>query len=335
MSAPPAVRNVRVRRVWALEVLDPGPLTTLQDLGRPGWAHLGVTASGAADLPSLALANRLVGNPENTAALETTYGGLRVRIGAWQVDARRADARAPGAAPGGGSGSAPGVVWAALTGAPCPAVLDGRPVGMDAPFAVADGQVLGLGAPTAGLRTYLALRGGPDVPATLGSRSTDLLSGLGPAPLAAGDILPLAPPGGALPGVDLAPRAALPGPRSGSGSGPGDFVLRVVPGPRDEWFDAAAVAALYGEPWTATSRSNRVGVRLDGPVLGRARAGELPAEGMVRGALQVPPNGQPILFLADHPVTGGYPVIGVVHAADLPLAGQLPPGATVRFRRSR
>ncbi|AXG80055.1 5-oxoprolinase subunit C family protein [Streptomyces paludis] len=306
MSAP-AVRNVRVRRARALVILDPGPLTTLQDLGRPGWAHLGVTASGAADLPSLALANRLVGNPEHTAALETTYGGLRVRI-----DARGAD-------------GAPGTVWAALTGAPCPAALDGRPLGMDVPFAVADGQVLALGAPVAGLRTYLAVRGGPEVPATLGSRSTDLLSGLGPAPLAAGDVLPLAPPGGAMPGVDLAPRAALPR----------DFVLRVVPGPRDDWFDAAAVAALYGEVWTATSRSNRVGVRLAGPVLGRARAGELPAEGMVRGALQVPPNGQPILFLADHPVTGGYPVIGVVHAADLPLAGQLPPGAAVRFRKPR
>ncbi|MFJ2112689.1 biotin-dependent carboxyltransferase family protein [Streptomyces sp. NPDC087850] len=283
-----------------LEILAPGPLTTLQDLGRPGWAHLGVTASGAADPPSLTLGNRLVGNPENTPALETTFGGLRVRT------------------------RARGVVYAALTGAPCPARLDGVRLGMNAPFAMADGQLLELGVPTAGLRTYLAVRGGPDVPATLGSRSADLLSGLGPPPLSAGDVLPLAPPTGTLPGVDLAPRA----------DPPRDFVLRVVPGPRDDWFDRGSVAALYGEVWEATSRGNRVAVRLAGPTLVRAREGELPAEGMVRGALQVPPNGQPILFLADHPVTGGYPVIGVVHAADLALAGQLPPGAAVRFRKT-
>ncbi|MFE3826613.1 biotin-dependent carboxyltransferase family protein [Streptomyces sp. NPDC059092] len=288
-----------------LEILAPGPLTTVQDLGRPGWAHLGVTTSGAADTASLTLANRLLGNPEDSAALEITLGGLRARI-----RSRRAD-------------GTPTVLYLALTGAPCPVRLDGRPAGMNAPIAVTDGQLLELGPPASGLRTYLAVRGGLDVPPVLGSRSADLLSGLGPPPLTAGDTVPLAPATGSMPGVDLAPCA----------DPPREFTLRVVPGPRDDWFDEASRRALYRERWEATSRSNRVGVRLDGPALVRAGYGELPAEGMVRGALQVPPNGRPILFLADHPVTGGYPVIGVVHTDDLPLAGQLPPGAAVRFRR--
>ncbi|MFD5752770.1 biotin-dependent carboxyltransferase family protein [Streptomyces sp. NPDC127033] len=288
-----------------LEILAPGPLTTVQDLGRPGWAHLGVTASGAADTASLTLANRLLGNPENTAALEITLGGLRARI----------HSRGPD--------GTPGVLHLALTGAPCPVRLGGVAAGMNAPVAAADGHVLELGPPSSGLRTYLAVRGGLDVPPTLGSRSADLLSGLGPPPLTAGELLAVGPAAGPLPGVDLAPCAAPPR----------EFTLRVVPGPRDDWFDARSRETLYRARWEATSRSNRVGVRLAGPALVRGRHDELPAEGMVRGALQVPPNGLPILFLADHPVTGGYPVIGVVHADDLSLAGQLPPGAAVRFRR--
>ncbi|MEW9519708.1 biotin-dependent carboxyltransferase family protein [Streptomyces tubercidicus] len=291
----------------SLEILAPGPLSTVQDLGRPSWSHLGVPSSGAADPSSLALANRLLGNPENAAALEITYGGLRARLLSRRPDGTRS------------------VLYTVLTGAPCPARLDGRPIAMNAPVPVLDGQCLELGVPTAGLRTYLAVRGGLDVPFTLGSRSADVLSQLGPPPLITGDVVPVASPAGPMPGVDLAPCAEPPS----------TFVLRVVPGPRDDWFDEASVAALYSERWEADSRSNRVGVRLSGPVLKRHKAGELPAEGMVRGALQVPPNGQPVLFLADHPVTGGYPVIGVVHAEDLSLVGQLPPGAAVRFRRYR
>lgn len=288
-----------------LEILAPGPLTTVQDLGRPGWAHIGVTASGAADRDALTLANRLIGNPEGAAALEATFGGLRLRL----------RARGPG--------GTPSVRYVALTGAPCPARLDdGRMLAPNTPTAVYDGQVLELGAPTSGLRTYVAVRGGIDVEPSLGSRATDLLSGLGPAPLTAGDLLPVGAPGGPMPGVDLAPRPALPD----------DITLRVVPGPRDDWFDPASVRTLYRQPWEATSRSNRVGIRFDGPPLTRVREGELPAEGMARGSLQVPPNGLPVLFLADHPVTGGYPVIGVVHAADLSLAGQIRPGGRVWFR---
>ncbi|MFI2410333.1 biotin-dependent carboxyltransferase family protein [Streptomyces sp. NPDC018947] len=290
-----------------LEILEPGPLATVQDLGRPGWAHLGVSGSGAADKDSLALANRLVGNPAHAAGIEATFGGLRVRV----------HCRTP-------SGT-PSVTYAVLTGAPCPAAVDGRYVGINAPFPLCDGQVLRLGVPASGLRTYLAVRGGLDAPQVLGSRSTDLLSGIGPQPLRGGDRLPVGRPVLPFPAVDLAPRTAPPR----------EFTLRVIRGPRDDWFDEASYTTLLDARWEATSRSNRIGIRLDGPALTRVRDTELPAEGMVAGALQVPPNGKPVLFLTDHPVTGGYPVIAVVDAADLPLAGQIPPGAAVRFRAVR
>ncbi|MGR6916017.1 5-oxoprolinase subunit C family protein [[Actinomadura] parvosata] len=270
-----------------IEVLNPGPYATVQDLGRPGYAHLGVPRSGAADAPSLRLANRLVGNAETLAGIELTFGGARLRFH-------------DGA-------------WAALAGAP----LAGA--GMGAPFWVPPGGELRLGAPEWGLRTYLAVRGGIAVEPVLGSRSTDSLSGLGPAPLRAGTLLPVGPPEGKI-SVDLAPP---PGPRPA--------VLRVLPGPRDDWFVPEAMAQLCGRPYTVTQDSNRVGVRLLGARLERAKEGELPSEGMVTGAVQVPPSGQPIVFLADHPPTGGYPVIGVVREADLPVLAQLRPGDEVRF----
>jgi allophanate hydrolase subunit 2 len=157
----------------------------------------------------------------------------------------------------------------------------------------------------------------------LGSRSTDLLSGLGPAPLTVGTVLPVGTAAGPMPGVDLAPVADPPG---------GEVTVRVLPGPRVDWFAEEAVRALTGTPWTVTDESNRIGLRLAGVVLERTRTGELASEGMVRGALQVPPSGQPVLFLADAPVTGGYPVIGYVDDADVDRCGQLRPGQTLRFR---
>ncbi|MFB4265452.1 biotin-dependent carboxyltransferase family protein [Nonomuraea sp. GTA35] len=274
-----------------IEVVTPGPYATVQDLGRPGHAHLGVPRSGAADAPSLRLANRLVGNAESLAGIELTFGGARLRF----LDG----------------------AWAALAGAP----LAGADMG--APFWVPPGGELRLGAPAWGLRTYLAVRGGIAVEAVLGSRSTDSLSGLGPEPLRAGTLLPVGPPEGAI-SVDLAP---LPGPRAA--------VLRVLPGPRDDWFVPEAMAELCGQAYTVTQDSNRVGVRLRGPRLERAKEGELPSEGMVAGAVQVPPSGQPIVFLTDHPPTGGYPVIGVVRGADLPVLAQLRPGEEVRFTTRR
>jgi biotin-dependent carboxylase-like uncharacterized protein len=285
-----------------IEVVAAGPLTTVQDLGRPGLAHLGVPRSGALDQPALALANRLVGNPPEAAGLEVTLSGCRLRAAV--------------------------ATSIAVTGAHCPVTVDGQAVGFAAAQPVPAGATIHIGRTRSGLRTYLAFAGGIDVPPVLGSRSTDTLCGLGPAPLRDGDLLPLgAPSGGSRSATSRQPAA-----RSGEGRpGAQSTVLevRVVPGPRADWFTEPSLAGLA---YTVSPHSNRVGVRLTGPALGRVRDGELPSEGLVLGAVQVPADGQPVIFLADHPTTGGYPVIAVVHPADLPPLAQARPGATVRFR---
>ena len=280
-----------------IEILATGPLVTVQDQGRPGYAHLGVGESGAADRVSLRLGNRLVGNAESAAGLEVTFGGLAGRFLTRTT--------------------------IALTGAPCPGVLGGRPVFMAGPIEVAPGDELTLRAPASGLRTYLAVRGGVAVPPVLGSRSTDLLAGLGPAVIAAGDRLPIGDASLGDPCVDLAPQPAYPA----------EWTLRITPGPRADWFALKALDRLVTTAYQVTPESNRIGLRLAGPRLERVVDAELPSEGMVLGALQVPPNGQPVLFLADHPVTGGYPVIAVVAEPDIALAAQARPGQTLHFRR--
>ena len=276
----------------SLTVLAPGPLTTVQDDGRPGLAALGIGRSGAADRAAHRLANRLVGNPPGAATLEVTLGGLAVR--------------------------ADRDLLVVTTGARC-----AGPFPHAAPTLLRRGAELRLGPPAAGLRTYLAVRGGIDVPPVLGSRATDLLSGLGPAPVAAGDVLPVGTAAGEPPGVDVAPVADPPA---------GQVTVPVLPGPRADWFGDAGWALLTGTGWTVTSDSNRVGLRLAGPALTRLRPGELPSEGMLRGALQVPPAGTPVLFLADSPVTGGYPVIGYVPDDAVDACAQLRPGQELRFR---
>jgi biotin-dependent carboxylase-like uncharacterized protein len=279
-----------------LTVVAPGPRATVQDRGRPGFAAVGVPASGAADRRAHDLANRLVGNAPSAATVEATAGGLRVR--------------------------AERTVLVAVTGAEVPVDVDGRPAPRNAPVVVVAGSVLGLGVPARGLRAYLAVRGGVAVPPVLGSRSTDALSGLGPPPLAAGDRLPVGDLAAGQPFVDVAPVAPVPD----------RPVLRVLPGPRRDWLAPDAWTALREAAWTVTADSDRVGLRLAGPRLLRAREDELPSEGLVPGAVQVPPDGAPVLFLADHPVTGGYPVLAVVVTDDLPLAAQLRPGDGLRFR---
>jgi biotin-dependent carboxylase-like uncharacterized protein len=285
-SSPPA----------ALEVLEAGPLATVQDLGRVGYAGIGVGVSGAADRGSLRLANRLVGNKDGAAAVELTFGTFAVRA--------RED------------------VTIAVTGAICPVTVDSRGGAMKSTLRLRAGSVLRMGPPVRGLRSYLAVSGGIDVEPVLGSRSTDLLSGLGPQALSSGTILLVGAERGPLPSIDFAP---VPDPPSD------ELTLRVVPGPRDDWFDSSALANLLGEPYTVTPESNRIGIRLEGPALPRSHHGELPSEGVVAGALQVPPSGRPTLFLADHPVTGGYPVIAVVVSADVDKAAQARPGLRIRF----
>jgi biotin-dependent carboxylase-like uncharacterized protein len=282
-----------------LRVAAPGPLTTVQDLGRPGYAHLGVPPGGALDSDALRLANRLVGNPENAAGLEATFGGLAIVL------------------------DRPG--YLALTGAPAPLTVDGHPAPLYAPFPVPAGVRVALGTPGTGVRSYLAVAGGVAVAPVLGSRATDVLSGLGPAALSTGDELPVGDPAGPPSTVDTAP--AWP---------PGDgYTLRLHPGPRDDWFTEGALDVLTSQPYHVTLDSNRIGLRMSGPVLTRSRTEELRSEGLVTGAVQVPASGQPVVFLADHPTTGGYPVIGVVDPRDLAVAAQARPGARLTFRRVR
>ncbi|WP_415938815.1 biotin-dependent carboxyltransferase family protein [Streptomyces sp. 039-1] len=279
----------------ALSVVRAGALTTVQDQGRPGHAHLGVPRSGALDAPAAALANRLVGNATGAAVLETTLDGCSLR-----------------------SRSA---VVAVVTGAPCPVTVDGRPAAWGAPVRVPAGALLDIGPARAGVRSYVAVAGGVAVDPVLGSRSTDLLSGLGPAPLADGTVLPLGCPAAGHARVDVVPHPAPPA----------ELVLRVTPGPREDWFTGSAVRTLTTRAYRVSSASNRIGLRTEGPALERAVSGELPSEGMVLGAVQVPPDGRPVVFLADHPTTGGYPVIAVVRETDLPAAAQAVPGIPVRF----
>jgi biotin-dependent carboxylase-like uncharacterized protein len=290
----------------AAEVVSTGPLALLEDSGRPGYAHLGVTASGAADRASYAAANRLVGNRPGAACVEALLGGLEVK-------ARQ-------------------TLLVAVTGARASVFVtagrDGstaeQPTGTSVTLFA--GDAIRLGAPWSGIRSYLAVRGGLDAERVLGSRSTDVLSALGPAPLRAGDLLRLAGEAGEWPAA-----AAIP-PRLDERAG----VLELRRGPRDDWFGDRGWDALLSTAWTVGPDSNRVGVRL-APAdrragLERTRDGELQSEGMVAGAVQIPPNGEPVVFLRDHPVTGGYPVIGVVTAAGVDTAAQLKPGDSVRFR---
>ena len=284
-----------------LRVLAPGLQSLVEDAGRPGLSAWGVSRSGAADQGSLRQANRLVGNPPTAAVVENAGGGLAVE--------------------------AIGDVVVAVTGADVPLLVATAEEDLDqplgAPFVLHDGDVLEVGAPRAGLRAYLAVRGGVDAPEVLGSRSTDSLAALGVPPLGAGDELPIGPaPSDAVGQPE--PPPAVPG--------PGVAALDLVPGPDLDWFDRTALDAFLAEEWTVTPRSDRVGVRLAATPIPHRREGELDSQGIVRGAIQVPPSGQPVLFLADHPATGGYPVIGVVADHHLDRAAQLPIGARVRFR---
>lgn len=286
----------------SLRVHAAGLLTTVQDRGRVGWAHLGVPRAGSLDEPAAALARRLVGGDPDDAVLEVTLGGLEVEA-------------APSLA-----GAGPGGHWVAVTGAPAPVRVDGRAVAHGAPVWLPVGARLSLGPPPAGVRSCVAVAGGLAVAPVLGSRSTDTLAGVGPPRVAAGQVLGVGAPRRPPSPVD-APRPPRPGP------------LRVHPGPRADW-GRDGLAGLCGPAYTVLPDSDRIGLRLDGPSLPRAPrlAGrELPSEGVVLGAVQVPPDGRPVVFLADHPPTGGYPVVAVVDPADLWRCAQVRPGERVRF----
>ncbi len=285
----------------ALRVVAPGFLTTVQDLGRPGHAAAGVSASGAADPLALRIGNRLVGNGENVAALEMTMVGGSFRF------------------------EADGVF--ALAGADTEARLRDRAVEPWRPCRARAGDTLVCGALRGGARAYLCVRGGIAVPLVFASASTHLLTGLGGLEgraLRAGDRLLLGAPGEDAPFDRVVDPSGLPGYRAGE-------PFRATDGPQSSWFAPEARAVFYDTPWRVTEACDRMGIRLSGPPIQLARPRELATEGVLSGAIQVPPGGLPIVLFVEHQTTGGYPKLANVIAGDLARLGMLRPRDTIRF----
>jgi KipI family sensor histidine kinase inhibitor len=290
-AAPRAPITTRSSR--AVDVVDPGLFTTVQDAGRAAVAGLGVPKAGPCDPDAMRLANRLAGNDDGAATLEITAAGPTLRC---HADTHVAVV-----------GAGPGAI--AMT-------VDGRPAIDSAPVPLAAGQTLALGQVVVGLRAYLAVGGGFTIPAVVGSRSSDVLCGLGPGRLLAGDRLPVGPPG--------RPRGSLvPGGRADRAG------VRVMAGPHP--FPHDALEALVATTWTVSPSSSRIGLRLESASRRLPPGPPIRSTGMVTGAVQVPPDGRPIVLMPDHATVGGYPVVATVIGADLAVLGQLSPGDTVRF----
>lgn len=301
-----------------MNILFPGPLSTVQDMGRTGHAAQGYPECGACDKYALALGNLLCGNPESAAAIEMTLTGVTVRFDQDTV--------------------------IALTGAACTPTLDGQRIPLYAPVRVPAGATLHTGIFTAGLRAYLCVRGGVNVPPVLGSRSTDLkcrIGGIEGRALQKGDRLPIGRPA---PGYafDRAARAArvlagkpwLLRPRTAHAflSGQAVPLLRAVPGPQDGAFTGEGLSAFFSGLYTVATDSNRMAARLSGPAVAAKNGSDILSDGIVEGSVQISSNGQPILMLADHQTTGGYAKIATVIAPDLSAAAQLRPGEPAAFR---
>jgi biotin-dependent carboxylase-like uncharacterized protein len=282
-----------------LRIVRPGPFTTLQDGGRPGRGHQGVARSGAFDQGSFRLANRLVGNVESAPVLEVVFGPFEFEV------------------------LQPLVFAIAGTNATIDIISDTGSQGSPANAAIAanPGERVVIGVPTIGLRTYLSLRGGFDASSVLGSSSYDSLGQIGPRPLAVNENFGVGPQATSQPLFDPYPTRPSDDPTP----------IPVRLGPRHDWLDAGAVEALHTTIWVVDTASNRTGVRLTGTPL-RRRTGDLASEAMITGAIQLPPNGQPIVLGPDGGTTGGYPVIGVVRRDGLDLLAQRRPGDLIRFK---
>lgn len=304
----------------SLRIVRPGLLTTVQDRGRFGLQHLGVVPCGPMDAVALELANGLVGNRGDEAALEITLLGPEI---AFEVD-----------------------TLVALCGAEMDARADGAPMPTDRPVLLRKGAVLNARRATLGSRAYLAVAGGIAIEPVLGSRSTYLparFGGLGGRALRAGDRLPLAENASVLAlnrYESLPNRKNLAGLPTVGWTAPAltlparePIVIHAMEGRHHAMFDAAARRAFFEATWKVTPDSNRMGFRLAGPVLARAEAGEILSEPTCLGTVQVPANGLPIALMADHQTTGGYPKIAEIAAADVPRLAQLAPGGAVRFAR--
>jgi antagonist of KipI len=293
--------------VDTLRVVSPGPLSTIQDLGRPGYQRFGVSVSGAADRYALRLGNLLVGNNERGAAIEVTIGGAEFEF------------------------TSPAIF--AITGADLSPMLNGTPIALWETVSAAVGDRLSLmspAGPDSGLRGYLNVSGGFDTPHVLGSRSTHIgarLGGIEGRALESDDEIPIGP----------VTNPVLPGRRVSQNLLPqygGDIVARVVPGPQDDLFDSDATATFYNSTYTVSDKSDRMGCRLEGPeVPAIDGAHGIVSDGVLSGAIQIPGDAQPIILLADRQTTGGYAKIGVIASVDLALVAQASPGATVRFER--
>lgn len=305
-AAPAKPRTEPSREAPHFEVLAAPMPALFQDLGRFGQTGQGVSASGALDHGAFNAANRITGNPHNTPCLEVTLGGFSFRTASRAV--------------------------IGLAGAPCPVTIETADSRFTAkaymPISLEPGDIVTLGQPPKGMRCYLSVRGGFDVEPVLGSFATDTLAVVGPEPVTAGTVLPLKSETNALSSVAIDEVASLEPPAMG------DIVtLDVVLGPRTDWFTQKGIDTLTSQLWQVTPQSNRVGIRLAGEVpVERRDSAELPSEGTATGAIQIPHSGQPVLFLADHPLTGGYPVIGAVAEYHLDLAGQIPVNAKIQFR---
>lgn len=280
----------------SLLVVDPGHLTLVQDAGRPGLGDHGVGPSGAFDRAALRQLHILLGDADNAAVLEVLAGGLRLRA---EADHRLA-----------------------VTGGIGPVHVEGERVEHGRAFVVRSGQEVVVGPVQLGLRSYVGVAGGVDADPVLGSRSADTMSRLGPPKLAAGDVIEVGSPGHA-PTVEDVPALLTSGATT----------VDALPGPRDDWFTDDAVRTFFSAPWSVSPRSDRIGVRLEGPALARQVEDELPSEPCVRGSVQVTADGAPVVLGPDHPVTGGYPVIAVVLDAHVDRLAQARPGDVVRFTR--
>ena len=287
---------------FAVHVVSPGFLTTVQDLGRQRQAHLGISASGAADSLSLRVGNLLLGNPENTAALEMTLVGCTLRF---EEDS-----------------------FITLTGSDFAPNVNGGSLPLWTPVLIRSGDVLHLGHTTSGARAYLCVQGGFQCKPFLGSVSTHLMTGLGGIegrPLKKGDTLSVHRLAGKLPSPP--PQSFTSLLRMVDERTP----LRVTRGPQEDFFSEESNATFFSSSYTVSEDSNRMGLRLIGPALTRTVDRELLTEGVSLGAIQVPQSGQPIILFVEHQTTGGYPKIANVISADFHRLGQLRPRDEVRF----
>lgn len=304
-QAPVAKSTEEQYRIAGFEVLSTLMPAFFEDQGRPLQAAQGLSPSGALDQSAMANANRLVGNDSQSCILEITFG---------QITLKALDAAV-----------------VAFTGASCPMTIDTDSgvrldVAKNKPVAVEKGDRLTIGSASVGFRCYMAVRGGFDVPMVLGSASRDTLANLGPEPVVQSSLLYIRRDKHCAP-VELESSDAFLMPAAGD-----TVVLDIVLGPRTNWFTDEAIRLLREQPWCVSAQTSRVGMRLKGErPLGRAITDELPSEGTVTGAIQVPANGQPVLFMRDRPLTGGYPVIGNVARHHLDLAAQIPVGCFIRF----